>query len=245
MVWWSPSFGLCVSEGLAVSQCVVGRCVLVSRASACVFFLFGAGGGLIGLGRRLGFLALVRCGVFWCVVLCRVVLCCVVLRCSTLCCAVLWCAIFYPALLCHALPRRAMSCLAVLCCAAPRCAVLRRAVPCRAVRCRGGPCCVVMCPAVVCRAVPCCAVLCCAVLRCAVLRCAVLCRAGQPHPLVLRGVAAGRSDWRFCCVGRGGPAVGGLAPVRLQCCRVWAAVACPSGGAPVGWSALGVCALVW
>ena len=103
-VWWSPSFGPCGSEGWAVSQCVVGYCVVVLRASGRVSFLFGARRGLIGLGRRLAFLALLRYGVLWCAVP----------RCAVLCCVVRCCALPCRAVPCRAVP---FSCLAALRCA--------------------------------------------------------------------------------------------------------------------------------
>ena len=167
-------------RGSAVSQCVVGCCVVVFRASGRFFFLFRARHGLIGLGRRLAFLALLRCGALCCAALCCAVLCRAMLRCVVLCCAVVWCAVLCPALPCRSMPYRAVLCLAVpccavLCCGVPRCAVPCRAMPCCAVLCYAVPCCAVLRCSVPHCAVGCCVVLCCAVPCCAVLWCAVLC----------------------------------------------------------------------
>ena len=169
-VWWSPFLGPCDSDGQAFSQCVVGCCLVVFCASGSLFFLFGAGGGLIGLGRLLVFLALLWCGELCFAVLCCAVLCFAVLRCAVLFCGLRCYAVLCPVLLCRAVPCRAVPCRALPC----------RAVPCPAVPCRAMPslavlCCAVLCCAVLSRAVLCCAVLCCAVLYCAVVCCIMVC----------------------------------------------------------------------
>ena len=151
--------------------------VVVSHGCGPVSFLFGARGGLIGLGRRSAFLSLV----LWCALVCRAVLCCALLGCVALLRAVLCCAS-----LCHAVP-----CHVVPCPTLPCCGVLRLAVPCRAVPCRVAPCGGVPCRVAVRRRVVCCDALCCVALCCAAPCYAVPCCAvGQSHPLVRCGVAA-------------------------------------------------------